>query len=463
MNYLHIFRNDYLCRYAYQIGVKKNEPLVYSVEDSLKDLRNMSVKKRPILLFGHMFINDRLDYIRMLSDTMGDRQFIIVDERCIYDGHTVSNEKITQLSENLWIAYVPDILWKDAYRRFVNADVQCDLRKTYCRMAAENLKKRHYDMGRGYPELIVQESYRYFTGVISILKPCMVIMWNQFHAIHIVLKGVCDDYCVPTAYMEFGLLPHTYVIDKEGQMGRSHIATSKIIPDCPKKSDLTFAQSIIDKWVADMKVVPKQNPNNKRYKILYIGQNDYESGIVPYTEDSARFHSPVFHNSLDCLRFLSSVCKSNNWDLTYRPHPIYANFEMMRESYKLAHVDFKSRIEDQMSQADVVITILSKSAYMALALNKPVVMLGYTQLCGKECTYEAFDSDSIESTIQCAIENGQTAHMRDAYIAHIANIASTYLYDDYSGNGIGLNIQILSQALSKDCSQIESSKTEPST
>ncbi|WP_335783115.1 hypothetical protein, partial [Campylobacter jejuni] len=81
--------------------------------------------------------------------------------------------------------------------------------------------------------------------------------------------------------------------------------------------------------------------------------------------------------------------------------------------------------------ADVVVTILSQSSYEALMRNKPVVMLGYTHLKHKNCTYEAFAKDDVEQILDKAIKDGFTEEMRKNFHSHIARLLKYYLYDDY--------------------------------
>ena len=84
----------------------------------------------------------------------------------------------------------------------------------------------------------------------------------------------------------------------------------------------------------------------------------------------------------------------------------------------ITDVDINSAIDF----SDLVITILSQGAYISLIRNKPVLMLGYTQLYGKDCTYEAFLKREIEEKIETALEKGFTIVQNHNFIKHTTQI-----------------------------------------
>ncbi len=87
-------------------------------------------------------------------------------------------------------------------------------------------------------------------------------------------------------------------------------------------------------------------------------------------------------------------------------------------------------INEAIDYTDVVVTILSQSAYTALFRGKPVVMLGYIQLKDSGCTYEAFSKSKIEPQIKKALCCGFTAKQRQHFQEHVARLLKYYLWDD---------------------------------
>lgn len=80
--------------------------------------------------------------------------------------------------------------------------------------------------------------------------------------------------------------------------------------------------------------------------------------------------------------------------------------------------------------SDVVVTILSQTAYISLLRMKPTLLLGYMQLKGKGCAFEAYDKSQIEKTIFTAIKEGFDKQKQEAFQKHIAQVLKYYVYDD---------------------------------
>jgi hypothetical protein len=57
-------------------------------------------------------------------------------------------------------------------------------------------------------------------------------------------------------------------------------------------------------------------------------------------------------------------------------------------------------------------------------------MLGYTQLRGKNCTYEAFSQSRVSKMIQKALKQGFTKKQKKNFQRHAAQLLKYYLYDD---------------------------------
>jgi len=128
-----------------------------------------------------------------------------------------------------------------------------------------------------------------------------------------------------------------------------------------------------------------------RKTVVYMGQNDFESGMCPYTRNARQYHSSVFKTTLEALEYLSVLAIKDNWNLIFKPHPLVVSLGHTYKG-KQKNIDIVSDVNVNMliDRADLVITILSQAAYIALFREKSVLMLGYTQLRGKQCTYEAF-------------------------------------------------------------------------
>lgn len=97
--------------------------------------------------------------------------------------------------------------------------------KDYLQEALEIIKARFKDMGQGYAENLVCFMYRYFEEFLNIYNlpkyPATLIVWNQFTPTHHILINICKEKNIRVLFMEFGVIPGTFVIESHGQMGRA--------------------------------------------------------------------------------------------------------------------------------------------------------------------------------------------------------------------------------------------------
>ncbi|MDR2666717.1 MAG: hypothetical protein LBB34_01180, partial [Holosporales bacterium] len=168
-----------------------------------------------------------------------------------------------------------------------------------------------------------------------------------------------------------------------------------------------------------------------RPRIFFAGQNDCASGNIPYDDKAKTFHSPVFASTHDALLFLDGIAAKNDWTIFYKPHPAtIVNNPKVTFTLKATVVINQCDVHEIINLTDVTVTILSQTAYVALIMRKPVVMLGYTQLRYSSSTYNAFEQDDIEDTIKQAVAQGFTSEQQAHFIKHVALLSKYYLVDD---------------------------------
>ena len=93
-------------------------------------------------------------------------------------------------------------------------------------------------------------------------------------------------------------------------------------------------------------------------------------------------------------------------------------------------------LNDLIDQVDVVVTLMSQTAYVALIRERAVVTLGYNQLRHKGCNYEAYVKEDIERVLKDAISHGYTSEQRQNFICHTAQLLKYYLYDNLADRPI---------------------------
>lgn len=283
---------------------------------------------------------------------------------------------------------------------------------------------------------------QFIQKLLSEYRPKLIIMWNQFYPFHLVLDSMCKKLDITVLYLEHGVIPGTYALDKRGQMGESYVSyESKTFCDLPiSDEDKAFAKDVWDYLIKSKINRNKQIPLDKEYLntlcdynrpvLFYAGQNDYESGLFPYTDRSKKYHSPAYLSSIDALDELAHVAQKNHWNLIYKPHPLVGvSRDILPANVILIE---QGDINDLIDFADVTITILSQVGYASVIRKKPTIMLGYNQLRKKGCAYEAYNREELESVIKEALDNGFETEHAEAFTTHIAQLLNYYLFDNCS-------------------------------
>lgn len=417
------------------------------------DTFDFSPYKKSVLVCGAMVAFDKgtINFINTMYNQCEDL-FLLSEV-------TAQFRRYTQEKINMPFICTPHLLAKEILVEGINVPLTIHVRllvkrKRFVNEAVTNMKMRHPRIGYGYAENWGYYAYLYLNKLISKLKPRKVVMWNEFYAFHTILIGICRQKGIPIEYMEFGCIPGTICIEKKGQQGESLIARKDYHKQWIIKSEEVNNSKQVLAYLSSNglnrnvqtdnlftnKMLLYGKPNRKN--IVYFGNNDYESGICPYTLKSKKFHSPVFKSSLEAMEYLSLLAIKNHWNLIYKPHPIMVNLGHNIDNVGNVDIVDDVNINSLIDYADLVVTIVSQVAYIGLIRNKPVLMLGYTQLKNKKCTYEAFARKDIEQEINNALINGLTLQQKELFRLHVAKILKYYLYDDLTTREIrfGKNI-----------------------
>lgn len=355
----------------------------------------------------------------------------------------VSKERIEKL--HITSIKLPAVLAHNQYlKKSLDGEIDEQLisyvrERRYLNEAAVNLRMGYRDMASDYEYIVCYFADRIVRKILKCWTPCKVIIWNAFYALHIIVKEICKEMNICVQYMEFGNIPGTIIVEEIGQMGESWPARfpQKFMRIPVYSSEYTRAEQQIKK-LCQSKLNRNVQPYNnllrdvkkslkvERPIVFYAGQNDNASGMQPYTEKTKEFHSPMFTSSDEAAVFLASICKKNSWNYIYKPHPMmfrWCEQSILPENTILVdNVDINELID----LSDIVVTVLSTVSYIALIRQKPVVMLGYTQLKSKGCTYEAFRLKDIEKQISAALNNHLTSDMHSKFVNHVVQLEKYY-------------------------------------
>jgi len=396
---------------------------------------NISLRKILLYDISQKLMNQNPDYEVLIISNIGSESKGLVPEGIA-----------KRLSTN--VLFFPGAATSENLSQSLKLDLTTEMKeliakKPYLQEAIQNAKSTFKNAKDNYVEVMMCYCYYSYLSIIEKLNASLIVIWNEFKYIHYLFAEMCREAGVKVIFAEFGSLPGTIIFDTDGQMGESFPATHfEEFNNLPVNNiDLDKSRMIINslKESGLNRNRQPEHSNNSELKrklkpgrpiVLFAGQCDRDSGMIPYTEKTHKFHSPIFKSSHEAMLFLAELAKKNDWNFIYKPPPLVKN--EIKITDLPSNVIFISdiNINDIIDISDVVVTILSSVAYISLIRDTATVMLGYNQIRGKNCAYEAYSKEIIEDTIKEALRHGYTQDQKESFIRHVAQMVKYYLYDD---------------------------------
>ena len=297
------------------------------------------------------------------------------------------------------------------------------------------------------------EIYYYYKMVIEMINPSKIIIWGSWKRENYILEYLAKHYNVPYGYMEYGWLPGTYQVDPRGIAGQSEYAVN---PEMFEKLDFEDIYDIegVKQYVRDYKLdtrifndTKEDNaqilsicPNKKT--IFFVGMGEKGIHINPKSDYWKKYVSNVVESTEEVLALLIQLCRKNNWNLIFKPHPGEPVPELKCGLEDVIIVR-SMEIDRLICLADVAVSIASAVDYKVLIYGKPLVQLGITGLLGKGCTYTVSKKEMLEEQIHLALKNGMTKEQTENYNRLLQILLQRYLWDDMSDRNIryGLSVE----------------------
>jgi len=315
-----------------------------------------------------------------------------------------------------------------------------------------------YHVTKGSANAMARAISYYWEMFIQYVQPQGIVLPAAINSKVAIMDKICAQNNILHASMHFGVFVGTLCIDVHGEVGRSVPAVwSREFRMLPVAQEDLERASVTWKNHYQNKLNRKRQPHNNivniirekmkkdRPVVFFAAQNDVNSYMVPYTEETRMYNSPIFQSSIEAGIFLANLCKKNDWNFIYKAHPMYVQKEQINKlpgnAIFIEYADINSIIDI----SDVVVTILSNTSYDALFRYKPVVMLGYNWLKNQGCTYDAFEENKIEDEIKNALKYGFSEEMQQAFTENIARMLKYYLY-----NGMNAGMCNYGKAISDD-------------
>lgn len=333
---------------------------------------------------------------------------------------------------------------------------------------------------RGYSESVATalayEAERYFTVLIERINPLLIMVWNNWGCNSVVPAEIARKKGISTISVERGFLEGTMMFSVEGY-GKDaiNINPEKFCSLPISVNELEKAKKVI-KFLRETQfnryaqvagndtVQFKKWATSRKSKILLVGAFDFENPSFPQSDRTKEMYNPFFETSRKALIYIAKLSKRNDWELLYKPHPLFERIDRSKKGNKETDAFYARNINvnDLIDLADVVICMVSGVSYISLIREKPIVALAYTPLKGKGCCYEPKSKRDIEVQIKMAIKYGISDNQKKLFIKHIAQVNKYYYFDDLGNRPLryGRPIEEISNFLNVIIKSKEEDKNE---
>ncbi len=216
------------------------------------------------------------------------------------------------------------------------------------------------------------------------------ILWNGMHGIYSVLAQYFKNERIPFLVAEYSAIRNLYSID-ESLYGSEVLSECKLSNiDFPSRLDLKYLENYIipryDNQLANNDEI-QMLAHDVRKKILYLGVWDEAAGLTePNSCEQQREVSPIFRSSYEAVVAVAdNVVGDENILLIIKPHPNCTREEkhqlkLLAAKHDYLYLDANIVVYDLIKIVDVVITISSTLAFVALYHRKPLILLGRERL-----------------------------------------------------------------------------------
>ena len=211
--------------------------------------------------------------------------------------------------------------------------------------ALKNITARLNNIHPEYAKVLLYRSYMIYQLVLDRWKPSEVMIWNEFNPLHTVFTEVCREKGIDPIFMEFGVLPGTFAIERGGQMGRSLIARNaeEFLQKPVSQEELEQGREVLN-FLRSSGLNRNAQPRNDemdvlraklkpgRPIILFAGQHDFDSGLTPYMrmpDGITRLCLPPVWRRLTTWR---KLLKKMNGTLFLNPIPVWFS-DIDRKTY----------------------------------------------------------------------------------------------------------------------------------
>tara|TARA_R110000850_G_scaffold30303_9_gene83565 strand:+ start:1240 stop:3729 length:2490 start_codon:yes stop_codon:yes gene_type:complete len=302
-------------------------------------------------------------------------------------------------------------------------------------------------------------SFRYITHVFSELElddsDVVIVFSEHSSGARILLEEArsCGSLVLIT---EYGEIPGTFSVSEKGLFHESWpgLNPTRFNQFPISGSDREAVQGILSDIAENRRSTKtfdsnsgNQLENTEDYDlVIYVnGVQPFMSGLSPRCSDFSLEYSPHFSSNIDVLAATTRVAENHNWLVLYKDHP-----NIVRALPKACvprdgwgdHVRILDNvnIHDVLAVSDIMVSLGSKSVFLSLACNLPVVLVGPYSINTDNLNWGVnymLGGTSSEQALESAIYqiiSGPSGVDKDGLIDYLSRMMSYDLYE-YNAKG----------------------------
>tara|TARA_R110000850_G_scaffold55877_13_gene132054 strand:- start:5856 stop:7457 length:1602 start_codon:yes stop_codon:yes gene_type:complete len=221
-----------------------------------------------------------------------------------------------------------------------------------------------------------------------------VVIWSEHSSGARILIAEASKKNAKLIYSEYGELPGTIFVSECGMFHESWPYQNR-----EQFSRLSVSEPVRSWTNSRLKELVEKKVSTKTYHspanggellggldkydaVIYVnGDQSFCSGLLPRRSTFSQEYSPYFDSNLDMLSTVAEVAFANNWLVLFKNHPNIEksqSWATISENIWGPHVRLLGNIDiySVLEAADVVVSLGSKSTFLALASGVPVLLAG---------------------------------------------------------------------------------------
>lgn len=343
----------------------------------------------------------------------------------MWNGHDVPVDVEEEIRKSDWNQYLDDN--EREYVKWIEETLYSENQDTAINISAYNYVK--------------------LKEIVEMINPKKIIMWTDNQRGCYVLTDIAKKKNIQYKYLEFGWLPGTLQVDGRGIGGRSEYVTgkSKLKEISQEEIESYNIPEILNNIVENKRDTGIFRESKRDEEVLSMLDKKKKCIFFPSFGDK----NPVFNNmsslweteisslfksSKAALLYLADICKKNDWQLLYKPHPGCAS-DYDHDLCGYEDVIFQVQdmeIDKILQRVDLVTCFYSAIEFKTLMYNKPLVKLGYSLLSIADCAYIPKEKVELENCIKIALEDGYTLNQKNNFYKLLGQLLENCLWDDYT-------------------------------